>query len=47
MVDTFQSGNTGSGTIWWNGRSRQCLQMITADGRADSITDIHTHPRCR
>jgi hypothetical protein len=47
MVDTFQSGNTGSGTIWWNGRSRQCLQMITADGRADSITDIQTHPRCR
>lgn len=34
-------------TIWWNGRTRQCLQVITADGRADSITDIQTHPRCR
>jgi len=45
-VDGFQSGN-GKGTIWWNGRSRQCLQMITVDGRADSITDIQTHPRCR
>ena len=47
MVDTFQSGSNGSGTIWWNGGSRQCLQMITADGRADSINDIQTHPRCR
>jgi hypothetical protein len=46
-VDGFQSGSNGKGTIWWNGRSRQCLQMITANGRADSITDIQTHPRCR
>lgn len=45
-VDGFESGND-KGTIWWNGRTRQCLQMITADGRADSITDIQTHPRCR
>jgi hypothetical protein len=34
-------------TIWWNSRARQCLQVITANGRADSITDIQTHPRCR
>lgn len=47
QVDSFQSGNNGVGTIWWNGRSRQCVQMITADGRADSITDIGQHPRCR
>ena len=33
-VDRFQSGSKGSGTIWWNGRTRQCLQMITVDGRA-------------
>jgi hypothetical protein len=46
-VDGFQSGSNGKGTIWWNGRTRQCLQMITADGRADSISDIQTHPRCR
>jgi hypothetical protein len=46
-VDGFQSGSNGKGTIWWNSRTRQCMQMITADGRADSITDIQTHPRCR
>jgi hypothetical protein len=46
-VDSFESGNNAKGTIWWNGRTRQCLQMITADGRADSITDIQTHARCR
>jgi hypothetical protein len=46
-VDGFESGSNGKGTIWWNGRTRQCLQMITVDGRADSITDIQTHPRCR
>lgn len=45
-VDGFESGND-KGTIWWNGRTRQCLQMITANGRADSINDIQTHPRCR
>lgn len=44
-VDGFKTGNT-SYTIWWNGRSRQCLQMATADGRADSIVDIGTHPGC-
>jgi hypothetical protein len=46
-VDGFESGNNGKGTVWWNRSSRQCLQMITVDGRADSITDIQTHPRCR
>lgn len=46
-VDGFQSGGKGKGTIWWNGRTRQCLQMITVDGRADSITDIQTSPKCR
>ncbi len=46
-VDNVQSGGPGKITIWWNGRTRQCLQMITADGRADSIGDIQTHPRCR
>jgi hypothetical protein len=46
-VDGFQSGSNGKGTIWWNRNSRQCLQMITVDGRADSVTDIQTHPRCR
>ena len=44
-VDGFKSGNT-SYTIWWNGRSRQCLQVATANGRADSINDIGRHPGC-
>lgn len=46
-VDGFQSGSNGSGTVWWNGRTRQCMQMITVDGRIDSVTDIKTHPKCR
>jgi hypothetical protein len=45
-VDGFDAGN-GKGTIWWNGRTQQCLQMITVDGRADSISDIQTHDACR
>jgi hypothetical protein len=45
-VDGFASGND-KGTVWWNARTGQCLQMIVADGRVDSIVDIQTHPRCR
>ena len=46
-VDGFQSGNSGRGTVWWNGRTRQCVQVITVNGRADSVSDIGSHPRCR
>jgi len=46
-VDGFGSGSNGRGTVWWNSRTRQCLQMITVDGRADSITDIQTSDNCR
>jgi hypothetical protein len=46
-VDGFQSGSDGKGTIWWNGRTRQCLQAITVDGRVDSLSDIGSHRRCR
>jgi hypothetical protein len=46
-VDGFESGNNGKGTIWWNGRTGQCLQMITVNGRAESIEDIQTHQNCR
>ena len=46
-VDNFESGRNARGSVWYNGRTRQCLQLITLDGRADSITDIQTHPRCR
>lgn len=46
-VDGFQSGSNGRGTVWWNAGTRQCVQVITVEGRADSVTDIGTHPRCR
>ena len=47
QVDSMSQGSNSIITIWWNGNSRQCVQMITANGRADSLTDIGTHPRCR
>lgn len=46
-VDGFQSGSNGAGTVWWNGKTRQCVQIITVDGRIDSAVDIKTHPKCR
>lgn len=46
-VDGFASGNNGRGAVWWNRRTSQCVQVITVDGRADSVMDIGTHPRCR
>ncbi len=46
-VDSFSSGNSGRGTVWWRSQSRQCIQIITVDGRYDSINDIGTHPKCR
>lgn len=45
-VDNFQSGSNGAGTVWWNVRTRQCVQVITVDGHIDSVSDIGTHPRC-
>jgi hypothetical protein len=45
-VDGFKSGTT-SYTIWWNGRTGQCVQVATADGRYDSVMDIGQHPKCR
>ncbi|MEK7855520.1 MAG: hypothetical protein AAB288_05480 [Acidobacteriota bacterium] len=44
-VDTFKTGNT-SYTIWWRRSSGQCIQVATADGRFDSVSDIGSHPRC-
>lgn len=46
-VDSFESGSNGRGTIWWRSQSRQCIQIITVDGRYDSINDIGMHPKCR
>lgn len=45
-VDGFKSGTT-SYTIWWNGRTGQCVQVATADGRYDSVMDIGQHPNCK
>lgn len=45
-VDSFRSGSAAY-TIWFRESSRQCIQMAVADGRVDSIVDIHNHPRCR
>ena len=44
-VDGFTSGNARY-TIWYNRSTRQCVQMATADGRAEDVRDIHTHPAC-
>lgn len=46
-VDGFQSGGNGRGTIWWNSRTRQCVQAITVDGYINSLADIGSHQRCR
>lgn len=46
-VDSFQSGGDGRGSVWWNGRTQQCLQMIVVDGHVDSLSDIGSHRRCR
>jgi len=46
QVDNFASG-TGRYSIQWRPESRQCLQVITADGHIEDIRDIHTHPACR
>lgn len=46
-VASFQSGSDAAGTVWWNGRTKQCLQFLVVDGRVDAVTDIGTHPGCR
>ena len=45
-VDSFQSGQNGYGTVWYNASTRQCVQMISVDGVVDSALDIQTHPKC-
>jgi hypothetical protein len=45
-VDGIKSNNA-SYTYWYNGRTGQCLQMTTIDGRAADIIDIGHHPQCR
>lgn len=45
-VDNFDSGQHAAGAVWYNGSTRQCLQVITANGRVDSALDIESHPKC-
>lgn len=46
QVDNFASGDARYG-IWYRAASRQCLQLITSDGRIEDIRDIQSHPKCR
>lgn len=46
QVDNFTSGNARY-SIQWRKASRQCLQVIIADGHFEDIRDIQTHPNCR
>jgi hypothetical protein len=46
QVDNFASGNARY-SIQWKRDTRQCLQVIIADGRFEDIRDIGTHPKCR
>lgn len=47
QVDNFSGGNNARYSIQYRAASRQCLQVIVADGRLENITDIQTHPKCR
>lgn len=46
QVDNFVSGSARY-SIQWRSSSRQCLQVITADGHIEDIRDIGSHPGCR
>ncbi|RYE64593.1 MAG: hypothetical protein EOO83_00825 [Oxalobacteraceae bacterium] len=45
-VNGLKSGNT-SYTIWFNDRTRQCIQMGVAEGRVQKMADIGNSPHCR
>jgi len=46
QVDNFTSGNARY-SIQWRSSSRQCLQVIVADGHLEDLRDIGQHPKCR
>ncbi|MFO1060853.1 MAG: hypothetical protein U1E53_28250 [Dongiaceae bacterium] len=46
QVDSIASGQTTYG-IYWNSRTRQCIQLTNADERVVDASDIHEHPNCR
>lgn len=45
-VDSFSSGNSLYG-IYFNPRTRQCVQLANANNRVVDASDIRTHPKCR
>lgn len=45
-VDSYNSGRNYY-SIWYNVRSRECLQMSVSNDRVQSVNDIRGHPRCR
>jgi hypothetical protein len=44
-----EGGQFGRGnyTVWFNRGTRQCIQVITVNGRFDSVRDVQTHPKCK
>ena len=45
-VDSISEGDSLYG-IYYNARTRQCVQLSNARNRVVSADDIHTHPKCR
>lgn len=45
-VNTYKDGDA-SYQIWWNGNSRQCVQVIVSDGRYENVRDIGSSRYCR
>lgn len=45
-VDSSSSGNVDY-DVWWNSRTRQCIQLTYYDNRVDKVEDIGSHPKCR
>jgi hypothetical protein len=45
-VDTLYSGNDLV-AIYWNGATKQCIQVITSKGLVVAVSDIQTHPKCK
>jgi hypothetical protein len=45
-VDSYNTGRTYH-AIWFNNRTRECVQMNVTNDRVSSVDNIRSHPRCR
>ena len=45
-VDTMDGGNDLI-AIYYNRSTKQCVQVITSEGKVVAVSDIGTHPKCR